>query len=230
MKTTGVRFRKISADEIYSLANCLLIGSLVLGVIATGAVVVSGNIKERQLKQELSKTNERAAIAEQRAAEANLKAEEEGLARVKLEERVAWRRLTIDQQSEIGSRLGRFSGQLAAVWYNAGDHEGGVIASDIAAVLHLANWNVFAPASMLQLAQAGRRGPTIIPTGVVIASTQDKTSRDATEALVNELLNFGFDAIKWPKIESNPTPTVFVTVEVRPEGAQGRAKLESHHK
>lgn len=113
-------------------------------------------------------------LQERRAVEANLKAEEERLARVKLEERVAWRRLTRDQQSEIGSRLGRFSGQLAAVWYNAGDHEGGVFASDIAAALHLANWNVFAPASMLQLAQAGRRGLPIIPRGLLLQALRTK--------------------------------------------------------
>lgn len=98
----------MSANEVYSVANWILIGALVLGVIATYAVVVSGKIKEGRLKQELSQANERAANALQ-------KAEEERLARVKLEERVSWRRLTTEQQSEIGARFSHFSGQLSSI-------------------------------------------------------------------------------------------------------------------
>ncbi len=53
-----------AADTIFWLANWMLIGALVLGVLATYAIVVSGNVRDANLKRELSASAERAATAE----------------------------------------------------------------------------------------------------------------------------------------------------------------------
>jgi len=72
----------MTADSVNSWANGLLVASLIFGVIATYAIVVSGNIKEKVFKRELSKTNADAekakadaANASSKAADANLRAQ-----------------------------------------------------------------------------------------------------------------------------------------------------------
>ena len=132
----------MTTNTINNIANVVLIASLILGVISTYTIVVTGNKKERQLRQELSQAKERAANAEwraaeahQKAAEAYKKAEEEKLARVLIEESIAWRRLSTEQQVSLESKLNFFSGQLVHVWYGAGDKEAETFAWEIAAVL-----------------------------------------------------------------------------------------------
>jgi len=66
-----------------------------------------------------------------------------------------------------------------------------------------------------------------VETGVTIASTGDEASRNASGMLVRDLVALGFDAAKSPTIESRPVPMVIVTIEVRPEGPQGEAKLRA---
>ncbi len=80
------------------------------------------------------------------------KLEEERLARLEIEDKVAFRRLTDKQKSELGSRLASYQRQTVTLWYTAGDHEGAIFATDIASALTAARWNVFTPASMAKFA------------------------------------------------------------------------------
>ena len=53
---TGGKYKAmggISADTVNAVANWILVAALILGVLATYAIVVSGNIKEQNLKREL---------------------------------------------------------------------------------------------------------------------------------------------------------------------------------
>lgn len=70
----------MTADSVYSLANWTLVGALIVGVLSTYAIVVSGNIKEKAFKLELSKANEGAEKAKRDAANA-----EENITRLKVE-------------------------------------------------------------------------------------------------------------------------------------------------
>lgn len=87
-----------SADAINTWANFALIVSLVVGVIATYAVVVTGNIKEARLKRELAASVERTAQLEKEATEAKL-------ALAKLQDRLAPRRLTTAQARILGEEI-----------------------------------------------------------------------------------------------------------------------------
>src|SRR5579862_3480341 len=69
-------------------------------------------------------------------------------ARLSLVERTVWRKLTSEQQIEIGSRLSRFAGNTATLWYSAGDKKAETFAWEIAASLHWAKWRVYSPASL----------------------------------------------------------------------------------
>jgi hypothetical protein len=62
-------------------------------------------IEIARLNEEAGGAKKAAGDAMERAAKLEVEAEQERLARVKIEEKVAWRRLTKDQQSAIGSRL-----------------------------------------------------------------------------------------------------------------------------
>lgn len=79
------------AEDIFWYANWVLVGALVVGVLATYAIVVSGDAKERHLKHELSEKDlafnkykieaaERVATLETSAAEAGARQKEAELA------------------------------------------------------------------------------------------------------------------------------------------------------
>jgi len=141
-------------------------------------------------------------------------AEDERFARVNIEQSLAWRRLTSQQQLEIGNTLRRFAGETVAESYSAGDAEAETFAWDIASALHAGRWSVFQPAGVLMMRQSGIPfGPkTTLETGVVIESTDDEASRNASDALVSELTAHGFDANRSPTAEKDAYPRVLVSV------------------
>ena len=122
----------MSADDIYSLANWVLVISLILGVLATGTIVISGNIREERLKKEIATTNLRAEQANAEAAKANLE----------LERLKAPRKLTLDQQERILHKAKRFIGTTFEVVTFPWEPEASGFASTIANVLVRAGWKL----------------------------------------------------------------------------------------
>ncbi len=140
-------------------------------------------------KIELGKQQERAASAERDAAEAktiagkagegtmkalneqerlrhenlslSIALEDEKLARLKIEEAAAWRRLSKVQKDEIGTRLKSFAGQLAILSYNLNDLEASTFGLDIALALQSGHWTVSDPQPILEMAE----GP--VPLGTI---------------------------------------------------------------
>jgi hypothetical protein len=96
------------ASRLYDLANWFLIAALIVGAASTGLLVWMGNVKEEYLKRDLAATSERAAHAEQRASEATQKAEEEHLARVRIEEKLAGWKLDAGAQARIIKKLEQY--------------------------------------------------------------------------------------------------------------------------
>jgi hypothetical protein len=109
----------MTAELIGDWANSGLIFSLALGVVCIAAVVITGNIKEAALKTSLAASNERvtaneavAAGANERAAEANRRAQEASLAlekekgaRAAMLKELAWRDLTKSQVDQFAAKL-----------------------------------------------------------------------------------------------------------------------------
>jgi hypothetical protein len=178
---------------------------------------------------------ERADKLELQAATLRKEAEDERSARIEIEDRVAWRRFTELQRSSMASRLIRFSGQWVVILYNPYNDEAAVFASDIFVVLHAAKWNTSAPFGTVSSTIGPGRAPTAIPTGVTVAHTRDDPARFACRALIDGLHGNGFDATESPKPltgrDALPHPSILIiTVEARPEGAQGEAKLRAQKK
>ena len=167
------------------------------------------------------------SAADARAAEANEKAERERLARIRLEEDLAWRRLSKEQEHLIASQVTKFSGQIVSFWYGQGDKEAETFAWELARALNAAGWKVFSPAGLITMASAGHIFGSTSPqkTGISIASTDDKSGMDASQTLVRALLSLGFDVVKNPKTEVREASEVLVNIEVRPQGPQGTAKI-----
>jgi hypothetical protein len=181
-----------------------------------------------------SKADERAFKTEKEAARLTKEAEDERMARVKIEERVAWRHLTKEQQSGIAGRLKRFANQWGNIGRVSYDAEITAFATDIAQTLSAAGWHVLPPSAIsMRETSAPAFGNPIEPviTGVTISSTPDARAREMADALSGELHSLGYDASVSPKRE--PAQEVFsiiwVLIENRPEGPQGELKLRAQN-
>jgi hypothetical protein len=219
-----------------------MLATLVLAAIAAALVVITtrmvitraGQLAKVQ-EQIIALVNQKASEATERAGVLEKQAEEERLARVRIEASVGWRRLTEKQKADIGTSFKRFSNQGVSFWSNAGDVEAQLFAADIAeAATRAETLRVYAPAQVLRMMEGGAAnlGKPIkrIDTGVVIVYTDDVPSHELADAISMLLVDCGFDAIS-RKNEPPPkpiAPQVWVNVESRPQGAQGEYKLKAH--
>ncbi len=175
-----------------------------------------------EVKQAIAEANKATSIANQQAAAANLE-----LAR--LQAKMLPRRLTKAQQERLASAVSSLAPQSAGVWYGAGDKESENFSWDIASALDAAGWKVFSPASTTTLARSGKPFGWVprLQTGVVVSSNKDGPSMKAADALATELLALGFEARKAADVGNGHEPLVVITVQARPEGAQGETKLNA---
>lgn len=104
----------MTADDVFFWANWILVGALVVGVLATYAIVVSGSMRDSALKLELSTAGERTAALEKETtearaaiAEANARAAEANLALAKL---TTPRSISPEQEEKITETLKEFAG------------------------------------------------------------------------------------------------------------------------
>jgi hypothetical protein len=186
-----------------------------------------------------SAANRQVAVARQRTAElengaAQLRkeAEDERLARAKIEARVAWRHLTDDQQQDIARQLGDFSNaEGASFWSQAGDTEAGMFAADLANAVKLAHIVVQPPGEIVTMQASGKFGDPIrkLTVGVTVLPTKDDRSLELAKALIQVLNARGFDATRQtdPPFKPEMAPQIEVFVHPRPEGPQGEYKLEA---
>jgi hypothetical protein len=128
------------------LKPILIIGGLFLITVGVGGEVLVQFFASAQ-ETSLRKANDDvSAILNTKAAEALAEAarlqklaEDERLARVKIEEDVAWRRLTRDQQKIMAVRIKSFSSEPVFLFYNLNDLEAGSFATDIAGAYNKPN-------------------------------------------------------------------------------------------
>ena len=157
----------MSSDNIFYWGNWALLGALILGVIATFAIVVSGNDRDRALKQELKDKDESIAKANARTKEAELKLEE-------LRREVGPRR--VNRQVFLNAIKGDVKGQVE-ILYLRDDPECFDVAQQIWRLLIDAKWGVTAPVPIPPYNASGALllGPTSMsvsgqPSGVTIAA------------------------------------------------------------
>lgn len=123
-----------AAEFLSFWANWVLVGALVVGVIATYAIVVSGNIKEAALKKDLSDATERTAVLETEAANAKLETE-------RIKATVSWRTISPETASSLEKVLSTKPGSVN-LRYTDGDPESLFLAIQISSVLAESKWQV----------------------------------------------------------------------------------------
>jgi hypothetical protein len=190
-----------TASSIHFWANIFLIGALVIGVISTFFVVWMGNIKEEYLNRDIANTMERAAIAEQRAAEANEKAEEERLARVKIEEKLAPRFLNQAQIDVLNVKLKQYAGTSISIITFPGTPDIVPLSNQIVSLLHNATWIV---------SLANCISGTLNVPGVVVA-TMSEANIAVAKSLVEGLNSAGIATVlvaSMPDITPMPGVTI----------------------
>jgi hypothetical protein len=192
----------------------------------------AGRLKDQALikyqleaKQAIAEANKATSIANQHAAAANLEL-------ANLQAKMLPRRLSKGQQETFVSDVSSLAPQSASIWYGAGDKESENFSWEIASALNAAGWKVFSPASTATLAQSGKPFGSVprLQTGVVVGSNKDAASMKAADALAKELTALGFDARKAEEIGNGHEPLVVITVQARPDGAQGEMKLNAVEK
>src|ERR1039457_5783264 len=179
-------------------------------LLATAQRQAADAIGEAGRANERAYNNEKEAARLTKQGEALKKvAEDEGLARVRLQKLVAWRTITESDQKNIGARLKRSQGIRIGFTVNAGDPEGYAFATQIAAIALEAGWQIgfFAPIAHLGGFQSG----------ITIGATGDANTHDAANALARALTALGFTVARSPDIDSRSTSTIVVAVELRPQ-------------
>jgi hypothetical protein len=231
------------------VVELLSVSFITLGVFcefAIGIKIASLNNALRGKSAELRSKNADLRIASDHlVALINKEAQHEKLARIEIEERVEWRRLSDRQIADIGQALRVFAGRGAYFVYPLGDEEAGTFMEDIKAALCAANWRMLGSISQIQGQTIGPEPPSACSSrrirppaiGVIVVyklelhlhPTENSLRGKAALALVHELSKRGFDAVPQPDIFGQPQSLGVEDIEVRvrhrPEGPQGEAKL-----
>jgi hypothetical protein len=145
--------------------------------------IAEAQARIREAEEQTAAATERVANAERETARLNGLAEEEHLSRVKIEEKLAHRRLSLEQQHNIASKLRPFAGQRLNFFAISGDTEILDIGNEVAAALtgpNSAGWLVTASVGQLF-------GETIPGIAVELMRSPDPISLNAARALVAAL-------------------------------------------
>ena len=182
----------------------------------------------------IAEVNAKAKASEDDAAKAMREAEAERLARVELEDKVAWRTFNKSQQDHLKKMLSRFAPQPTNCAFLGSDMEAFSFASEIAEALRSIAWRV-APPDPNVLVMKETSFPTYaspirkIDFGVEVVSTTDAQAMAAAHAVVDELNHLGFDAYFSPTPQRPQGSQIWITVQHRPLGPQGEAKLRAEN-
>jgi hypothetical protein len=227
--------RPSTVKYLVEVASILLITAGIVGELWVGIKITSINGVLRSLNAEVrTKSDQLVELLHGEAEGLRKDAEIEHSARVKIEASVEWRHLTEQQQKGIGMDLGiKFSKSIIGIWFLAGDIEGSRFASDIAEAMRDAQLMVWPPKSLALMRVGGPLNSKIErdPTGISVApTTTDPRSGSLAVAIRDELTSLGFDATLKPssaKPDFTSPPEVTIIVESRPEGPQGKFKLDA---
>lgn len=183
--------------------NTLLqfVSAVLLGLtFAVGAGAIwTGYVLSKRQDERIARISRDVAEANARAAEANRVAEEEKLARLKIEERLAWRVLTSEQEARIASKLSAFKGNPVTVGTSPATVEAGRFAKQLQEVLARAGWKSYMTSGPID---------DMVASGVVVRTTTDPRGVKAGMAVVEALRSEHFEASFSEDLPGVGTPTI----------------------
>jgi hypothetical protein len=227
--------------HIPEFLSVALIVAGVAGELYAGIKITSINGKLRGISAELqskgdelrSKNDQLLALVTQEAAGLKKEAEAEHLKRVEIEAKVAWRRLSDSEQSDMAAKLSALPAESvgASFWYTAGDIEAATFATDLAKTFKRTHVVVQPPGGVLMMQESGKFRDPIKPllSGVSVLPTKDALSQTLASWLLEQLKLRGFDSFrpKDPPFKDSKAPQIEIFVYARPEGPQGEYKLQA---
>lgn len=203
-----------TANWLSDVANLVLLGSLIAGVLATFVVVQAGNVKEAHWDKAREEAVKAIAEANARAEEAKAVAEGERLARIKLEKEMAWRSLSGEQTASLVSAMHAFAGQLFTIATYPDDPEAVNFASDLVNTLVAAGWRFDKPKGPLAFG---------VETGLRIEIAPSKLERfgPITTALSSGLNEIGIRANATVRgaLETENPNAITIRIGKKPERA-----------
>ncbi|MBG1233991.1 hypothetical protein [Aestuariivirga litoralis] len=218
-KVSGVLGYDSHFWEQWMLGSLAVVGLVGVAVaLFTAAVVISQRRENAETHADFEKykveTGKDIAEANERAAQANLVAENEKLARLKLEAQLAPRSIVQAQQEELSAKLSSFKSQVVTLQVSPATSEAEWFMRNLAAPLKDAGWTIVMLPS--------DPSPTWLnPRGVIIqyasqpSGTDDaaSTSNAASHALAEYLTSVGIaaHAIGLPHIGGNVTIAIIIT-------------------
>lgn len=144
-----------TANWVYGIAWIGLISGAIVTAVSTMAIFWASGVRDKhadtliaQAQASSDEAKAAAALANARAAEANQKAKEADLARVRLEEKLAPRRLTQEQLTTIAEKMKSWAkltdghAQSAAVFPFPPNFESSSLAGQIISALETAGWKI----------------------------------------------------------------------------------------
>ncbi len=186
------------ASTLFDAASVALVASLAVGVAATALIVWMGYVKEHhwdalreasrertellatetaRANAETARAHERIAAsqveisqANERAAEAIQKAEEEKLARIRIEARIAPRSMTQQQQNELTAKLAVLATQRGTIVASPSTPESEMFARVLAAPLRAAGWD-------FTVSPGTSTATVLFPTGILVHYDAGNTDR-----------------------------------------------------
>lgn len=185
----------LSLEKVLYISNVIyLIG---VGVAAVASVLIYlfasrlSAVKDAELQRFRSESAQAIAQANARAAEANLKAEQEALARAKIEEQLAPRVLEPDQKDRMVEELKELSGtEFTANVFN--DPEALMLLYNLLEVFERAGWILRPSAAGLTIPTTyGLVGATALSTGVTL-----RTPRPLEQKALKAFTAFRFSGLK----------------------------------
>ena len=194
-------------NTFFQIASAVVLG--VTFAVGAGALWTSYRVG-RQQDERIALAQRGAAEANARAAEANEKAEKERLARAALERRTAVRALSVEEWKSLSTLLARFRGQSADVVIFPVTFESNFIAGSVAGILGNAGWTV---GPVQRLAEPPNN---MLVQGIYIQATADAESQAAGAALFDALKTTVASGVWNPAPLRSGPPRVWIFVGDRP--------------
>lgn len=209
----------------------------------SSALLGDAQLSASAATSESGRANERASANEKEAAQLRKDAAE-------LEDSISWRRIPPAKRPSMAVPLKPYKRVVVWITYNMNDVEANDFAEDVGETLKLADWIPTDPEPIMRMFEGPVNfGTNRLLRGIVIRSNPGPETEKAAKALVRMLVDSGFDVTEGPTVPPGTSPIqalgvdaerasagdfgkraiVFVSVEPRPDGPQGDAKLRAMH-
>ncbi len=239
--------KKSWAIPLAAIGLIIIVAGIVLETYSEGRAAEA----ETELRNHFS---DQLSIAETAAGAAQILASnnEEEAAQLRkdaaeLEDSISWRKIPLPKRTSLAASLKPYGGQVAWLTYNMNDIEANDFGEEIADVLEAAHWVPTEPEALMKMFEGPvNPGTNRPPRGVIIQS--NPASEKAAKALSKELMAAGFDTTLGPTVPLGHVPgqalgvdvtsasagnfalnrpLVYISIEPRPNGPQGDAKLRA---